>query len=108
MLSRVLEELCQRKMKALFEIYPEFAVGSENGRSPDGISAGYGKLSKLVNNYLEKQNDNFTIQDVAKWISEIDPVFGGGLGRTSIYNALSRLVRKGKLEKLPDGAYRKK
>jgi len=107
--KKEIDELFQRKLKALYELYPEFATTSAESTSVPESKGGYGVLSKLVKQAIDKHHEVFTLQDMHKWVSELDPVFGAGLRRQSIYNAISRLIRKQKLEKLSDGSgYKKK
>lgn len=102
-----IEEIYKRKIAALYELYPEYApVSSGNGTVEH--KGGYGKLSLYVKQTLEKHHEPFTLQDMQKWIVEVDPAFGAVTSRTSIYNALARLIGKGKVEKLTDGGYKKK
>lgn len=99
--KKEIEEAYQRKLDALYELYPEFK-GSSSGVESSGAAGGYGSLKKALNQAIENREGEFTSRDVKKWIFEIDPSLV--MTPASLSNALVRLEKDKKIEKIKKGA----
>jgi len=101
--KKEIEETYQRKLEALYELYPEFKKSS-SGTDSNGITGGYGSLKKVLNQAIENREGEFTSRDIKKWISEIDSSLALSMTPASLSNALVRLGKEKKIERIKKGA----
>ncbi len=96
------EDEHKRKLEALYTLYPEYKLNHSKGNGLNGSARGM--LPRLVRQAMKKHEDRFTLDDMSRWITEIDPAFSENVSRIKLSNTLGRMVRKGKLEKVPDSS----
>ena len=101
--KKEIEEAYNRKLAALYELYPEFQTSS-SGIDSNGTVTGYGSLKKVLNQAIENREGEFTSRDIKKWIGEIDPSLSSSITPASLSNALARLEKEAKIEKIKKGA----
>ncbi|OGQ22811.1 MAG: hypothetical protein A3I05_08110 [Deltaproteobacteria bacterium RIFCSPLOWO2_02_FULL_44_10] len=102
--KKEIEETYNRKLEALYELYPEFknTTSSINGGSVSTSS--YGSLKKVLHQAIDRREGEFTSRDLKKWISEIDASVGAAMTPASVSNALARLKKEQKIEQIKKGA----
>jgi hypothetical protein len=84
-------------MAALKRLYPEFSKPEESEIAPNGDNT-YGKLSKLMKQAIESHpTQQFTLQEMLKWVKDSDPGFGATVRTISVSNTLGRFWKKLKI-----------
>lgn len=103
--KKEIEEAYNRKLEALYELYPEFknTTSSINGNGGVNTSS-YGNLKKVLHQAIDGHEGEFTSRDLKKWITEIDLSVGEAMTPASISNALARLKKDQKIEQIKKGA----
>jgi len=93
-----IEDEYVKSYEALYRLYPEF---SSYGSSVDKVAKmGRGIAPKIITKAMASHPESFTLDNMAEWIKEVDPVSSAGISRVDISNTLWRLTKRGKIEKI--------